>query len=56
MDAFDPSAAASPESGIFGLPHEEHDARVVLIPMPFAATVSYGGGAEKGPQAILKAS
>ena len=56
MVAFDPSAAASPESGIFGLPHEEHDARVVLIPMPFAATVSYGGGAEKGPQAILGAS
>ncbi len=56
MAAFDPGAAAGPDSGVFGLPHNERDAKVVLIPVPFAATVSYGGGAEDGPAAILRAS
>jgi agmatinase len=56
MVAFDPSAAAAPDSGVFGLPHDEHEAAIVLIPVPFAATVSYGGGAERGPSAILAAS
>ena len=53
---FDPNAAAVPGSGIFGLPHSEADAAVVLVPVPFAATVSYGGGAENGPEAMLAAS
>ena len=54
--AFDPNAAAAPGSGIYGLPHTAADAAVVLVPVPFAATVSYGAGAEDGPEAILAAS
>jgi agmatinase len=54
--AFDPSAAAPPGSGVFGLPHGEDDAAVVLVPVPFEATTSYGGGASRGPEAILAAS
>lgn len=53
---FDPSAPALPGSGIFGLPHGEAEARVVVVPVPFEATTSYGGGAARGPQAILEAS
>jgi agmatinase len=53
---FDPSAAALPGSGVFGLPHSEDEARVVLVPVPFEATTSYGGGAARGPEAILEAS
>jgi agmatinase len=56
MVSFDPNAAAAPGTGVFGLPHGAADAEVVLIPVPFAATVSYGGGAESGPEAILAAS
>lgn len=56
MTAFDPNAAASPDSGIFGLDCAEADSAIVLVPVPFAATVSYGGGAERGPGAILAAS
>lgn len=56
MTAFDPDAAASPGSGIFGLTTPRDDAQVVLVPVPFAATVSYGGGAECGPAAICAAS
>ena len=54
--AFDPEAAAQPGSGIFGLPADAAAARVVLVPVPFAATVSYGAGAEGGPAAMLAAS
>jgi agmatinase len=53
---FDPSAAARPDSGIFGLSHGEADARVVVVPVPFEATTSYGGGTGRGPDAILEAS
>jgi agmatinase len=54
--AFDPSAAALPGSGVYGLPHSEAEAAVVLVPVPFEATTSYGGGAARGPDAILAAS
>lgn len=32
------------------------DARVAILPVPFEATVSYGGGTARGPAAILRAS
>ncbi|MFL5393666.1 MAG: agmatinase family protein [Myxococcales bacterium] len=53
---FDPNAAAPGESGAFGLLNTPDDAGVVLVPVPFEATVSYGGGASEGPAAILRAS
>lgn len=54
--AFDPNAAAPRDSGIYGLSHTAEEARVVVIPVPFEATCSYGGGAADGPKAILEAS
>jgi agmatinase len=53
---FDPNAPASPDSGIFGLNDTPESARVVLVPVPFEATTSYGGGTSRGPAAILEAS
>ena len=53
---FDPNAASALDSGVFGLPHSVDDAHVVLIPVPFEATTSYGGGTVDGPSAILEAS
>src|SRR3990167_10191985 len=53
---FDPNAAASKDSGIFGLPFTVEEATLVLIPVPWEVTTSYGGGTSKGPQAILQAS
>ena len=53
---FDPNAAALSDSGVFGLPHTPEEARVVLLPVPWEATTSYGGGTSKGPAAILSAS
>lgn len=54
--SFDPNGPASPDSGIFGLPHTEAEAAVVLVPVPWEVTTSYGGGTSGGPAAILAAS
>lgn len=56
MKTFNPNAAAPLDSGIFGLPFTVEEARLVLLPVPWEATVSYGGGTAQGPQAILQAS
>jgi len=53
---FDPDAAAPSESGIYGLPFTPDDSKVVIIPVPYEATTSYGGGTSKGPAAVLEAS
>ncbi|MCA8957308.1 MAG: agmatinase family protein [Planctomycetes bacterium] len=55
-EPFDPDAGARPDSGIFGLDHTRADAHLVLVPVPFDATVSYGCGTADGPAAILEAS
>jgi agmatinase len=54
-EVFYPDSALNGE-GIFGLPFGVEDARVVLIPVPWEATVSYRAGTAGGPSAILKAS
>lgn len=56
MPPFDPNAAAAADSGVFGLTCSPDEARVVLVPVPFEATTSYGGGTVDGPRAILGAS
>jgi agmatinase len=53
---FDPNAAASKGSGIFGLPYSVDEAALVLVPVPWEVTTSYGGGTSQGPQAIFDAS
>ncbi len=53
---FDPNAAAAPGSGVFGLPFGRSEARLVLAPVPFDATASYGGGSSGAPEAIRSAS
>src|SRR3982750_996265 len=53
---FDPGAAAPPDSGIFGLTTTLEESRVVVVPVPFEATTSYGGGTSRGPRAVLEAS
>lgn len=55
MRSIDPNAAAVGD-GIYGLPFTPEEARIVLIPVPWEATVSYGAGTANGPTAILSAS
>ncbi len=53
---FDPDGPSAPCSGIFGLSCSPSDAAVVLLPVPFEATVSYRRGTAAAPSAILRAS
>lgn len=53
---FDPNAAATSDTGIFGLPYNFSQAALVYLPVPWEATTSYGGGTAGGPAAILEAS
>jgi agmatinase len=53
---FDPDAAAGEGSGIYGLPFTPEESRVVVVPVPYEATTSYGGGTSRGPEAVLEAS
>lgn len=49
----------APPRNFLGLPPEDSDPRaagVIVLPVPYEATVSYLGGARNGPQAILDAS
>jgi agmatinase len=56
INNYDPNGLGLKNSGIFGLPFEEADAELVIIPVPWEVTVSYGGGTVEGPQAVLEAS
>lgn len=56
MSQFDPDAAAAPGSGIFGLRSSPEEASVIVIPVPWEATTSYGSGTAAGPAAVLEAS
>lgn len=53
---FDPTTTISAEFGIFGIPMTEEESRVILIPVPWEVTTSYGEGASRGPQIIRSAS
>ena len=53
---FDPDGPATRGAGIFGLPHTAETAAVVVVPVPFEATVSYRQGTVYGPEAIFQAS
>lgn len=53
---FDPNAPAAHDAGIFGLPFTEEDAAIIIIPVNWELTVSYGAGTFAGPDAIKQAS
>lgn len=56
MADFDPTAAISADFGIFGLPVSAEEARVLLLPVPWEVTTSYGAGASDGPVLVRQAS
>lgn len=56
MNKFDATNAISSEFGIFGIPLSEAESRVVLIPVPWEVTTSYGSGASDGPRIVRDAS
>lgn len=53
---FNPSGVGLKNGNFIGLPFTENTAQVVLLPVPWDVTVSFGEGTARGPQAILDAS
>ena len=56
LTKFDINGAANPNNNIFGLPFTEEEARVVILPIPWEVTVSYGAGTARSAEHIFKAS
>ncbi len=56
MTDFDPNGVGIANGNIFGFPYSEKEASIVIIPIPWDATASYGKGTSNGPKAILDAS
>lgn len=55
-NSFDPNGVGVANGNIFGFPVSEGEADLVIIPVPWDATASYGKGTSDGPKAILDAS
>ncbi len=55
MTDFNPNNPGIP-GNIFGLPYSVEQADIVILPIPWDVTVSYGSGTSRGPAAILNAS
>lgn len=53
---FDPNSPGNANAGIYGLPFTPAESDIVLVPVPWEVTTSYGGGTAHGPSAILEAS
>ncbi|MGO1243087.1 MAG: agmatinase family protein [Sphingobacterium sp.] len=53
---FDPSQPGLADATIFGLPFTADESEIIVVPVPWEVTVSYGAGASLGPKAIFDAS
>ncbi len=53
---FDVNSAGNPNNNIFGLPFSEEESRVVILPIPWEVTVSFGAGTARAAEHIFKAS
>lgn len=56
LSKFDPNSAGNPNNNIFGLPFSEDDARLVILPVPWEVTVSFGSGTARSSEQIMRAS
>ncbi len=53
---FDPNAASNPTHNIYGFPITEEEAKLVILPVPWEVTVSFGAGTSRSAEHIFKAS
>ncbi len=56
LSTFDPNGIGNPNNNIFSLPFPKEDARVIILPVPWEVTVSYGAGTARAPEHIFNAS
>jgi agmatinase len=53
---FNSNSVGNPNNNIFGLPFTEEEASLVIVPVPWEVTVSYGAGTARAPEHVFKAS
>lgn len=56
LSSFDVNSAGNPNNNIFGLPFSEEESQVVIVPVPWEVTVSFGAGTARSTEHIFKAS
>lgn len=56
LSQFDPNCAGNPNNNVFGLPFSEEEARLIILPVPWEVTVSFGSGTARATEQIMKAS
>lgn len=56
LSKFDVNGVGNPDNNIFGLPFTEEESKLVLLPVPWEVTVSYGAGTARSSDHIFKAS
>jgi len=56
LSQHNPNCVSNPNFNLFGVPTSEENARLIILPVPWEVTVSYGAGTARAPESILKAS
>jgi agmatinase len=56
LSLFNTSAVGNPNNNIFGLPFTEEESLLVILPVPWEVTVSYGAGTSRAPEHIYRSS
>lgn len=56
IDNYNPSGIGIDNGHVFGLPFEFEESDIIILPVPWEVTTSFGSGCSKGPQQILDAS
>ena len=51
INSFDPSQPGLADQSIFGLPFTAEESEIIIIPVPWEVTTSYGDGTSRGPEA-----
>ncbi len=53
---YNPSGVGVDNGNIFGLPFSFEDSDIIILPVPWEVTTSFGNGTSKAPAKILEAS
>ena len=56
LSKFDPNSVGNPNNNIFGLPFSEEESKLIIVPVPWEVTVSYGAGTARAAEHVFKAS
>src|ERR1700728_2430118 len=56
LSLFDANGPSNPQNNIFGLPFKEEESRLIILPVPWEVTVSYGEGTARAAEHVFYAS